>query len=136
MKPFAFLLLLACGAPPNSAPEGLRLVQGRYLSDAYVAQGSREGKCDWLPSEYHDWANVDAHGAIGNLLPGTSDCSTSYANGLEFTCKGLGSTLEARGEVWSDGGAAEGIGTIHGDIGGCKRLVFGWLLVLERDGGP
>jgi hypothetical protein len=125
-------VLVSCGAQPVPVPVP-KLQPGQWVADAYVATGSTEGNCAWVPRDFHRYADVGTDHAFKSPLPGTIDCLTEYdADGFEVTCKGLGSELEAHGVIWRDGTRAEGGGYAQGDVAGCKRVAFGFFLELEE----
>jgi hypothetical protein len=118
------ILAFGCGAPPP-LPDGLRLEAGTYGADAYVK--ATEGRCGWLEREFHSSVSVDDGGQVLSPLPSSISCVTTYAEGLEVECTGLGATLQLRGEVY-ELDRVIAAGEVTGNVGGCRRAVLGVFL--------
>lgn len=121
--------LMACGAPSVEETEPTARLRGKYDFDFY--RGESVGECDFLGSTILATLEFDDEGTLQSPLKGIVDCHTEYPGGLaSFKCEGLGNTL--RGTVTGIGAegetvtAAWGSGLITGNVGGCKRVEFGF----------
>lgn len=123
----ALLLFLSCGAPV----QGPELAEGPYFLTLQVRGAGTEGDCAWLVGTWDARTTVDARGQVASLLSGTT-CSTSYEDGIEISCSGLGAKMAARGEIWPSLNGAQGAGTARGDVGGCREAVFLFTLAADH----
>lgn len=124
----AVMLCLACGAPLGPAPAIKPLEPGAYYLSVTVRE--KEGDCDWVQRDQFYGVDVDNNGSIESPLPDLVKCTTAAPDDItiEIRCTGFDSVLEAHGEVWNDRKSAVGSGTARGNVGGCRRAAFGWII--------
>jgi hypothetical protein len=125
----SLVLLWSCGPAPVA---GTKLPEGEYAAGASVQ--FTKGSCSWVPMTWHGAVTVDANGQLSSPFPGTSGCRTTYTDGVEVECRGLGNTLLLRGALFEERRAWLA-GDITGNVSGCTRIVVVVELGSARDGG-
>lgn len=126
------LALVGCGAPPlEPVPDVPRLPAGKLGAHTYVTETA--GRCDWFPRELHTWVDVNDDHQLVSPLPASVSCSTTYADGgASVRCNGLGAVLEADGKLWRNAEVLRGKGEARGDIAGCQRIAFTFVVQVEN----
>ena len=129
---FFILCLLLVGCDYESNPPIIddfpRMTEGHYVATISII--SSVGNCEWIGklSPYIS-INVTASGTfespVSNLI-----CKTTYAprRKIYLNCTGI-FEVDAESILSSSKTYARGIGTIDGDVGGCKHLSYSWDMV-------